>query len=43
MLMKMERFEGSVRSRMLPETIPVGSFTMFRSPKSLIISSSYVC
>ena len=41
MLMIMEGFEESLRSKMLPEAVRVGSFTMFCSPKSLIISSSF--
>ena len=40
MLMIMNGFEVSMRSRMLPEVIHVGLFTMFCSPKSLVISSS---
>ena len=43
MLMIMEGFEVSMSSRMLPEAIHVGSFTMFCSPKSLVISSSLLC
>ena len=43
MLMMIEGFEVSMRSRMLPEAIRVGSFTMFCSPKSLVISSSLLC
>ena len=43
MLMIMEGFEVSMRSRMLPEAIRVGLFTMFCSPKSLVISSSLLC
>ena len=43
MLMIMEGFEVSMRSRMLPKAIRVGSFTMFCSPKSLVISSSLLC
>ena len=42
-LMIMEGFEVSMRSRMLPEAIRVGSFTMFCSPKLLVISSSLLC
>ena len=34
MLMIMEGFEVSMRSRMLPEAMRVGSFTMFCSPKA---------
>ena len=43
MLMIMPGFEVSMRLRMLPEAIRVGSFTMFCSPKSLVISSSLSC
>ena len=43
MLMMIEGFEVSMRSIMLPEAICVGSFTMFCSPKSLVISSSLLC
>ena len=43
MLMIMEGFEVSMGSRMLPEAIHVGLFTMFCSPKSLVISSSLLC
>ena len=43
MLMIMEGFKVSMRSRMLPEAIRVGSFAMFCSPKSLIICSSLLC
>ena len=43
MLMIMDGFEVSMRSRMLPEAMRVGSFTMFCSPKSLVISSSLLC
>ena len=43
MLMIMEGFEVSMRSRMLPEAMRVGSFTMFCSPKSLVSSSSLLC
>ena len=42
-LMIMEGFEVSMRSRMLPEAMRVGSFTMFCSTKSLVISSSLLC
>ena len=43
MLMMIEGFEVILRSRMLPEAIRVGSFTMFCSPKLLVISSSFLC
>ena len=43
MLMITEGFEMSMRSKILPEAILVGSFTMFCSPKSLVISSSLLC
>ena len=43
MLIIMEGFEVGMRSRMLPEVIRVGSFTMFCSPKLLVISSSLLC
>ena len=43
MLMIMEVFEVSMRSRMLPEAIRVGSFNMFCSPKSFVIFSSLLC
>ena len=36
----MEGFEVSMRSRMLPDSMHVGSFTIFCNPNSLIISSS---
>ena len=43
MLMIMEGFEVSMRSIMLPEAARVGSFTMFCSQKSLVISNSLLC
>ena len=43
LMIMMEGFEVSMRSRMLPEAIRVGSLTMFCSPKSLVISSSLLC
>ena len=36
-------FEVSMRSRMLPDSIRVGSFTIFSNLNSLIISSSLLC
>ena len=42
-LVMMEGFEVSMRSRMLPDSIRVGSFTIFCNPNSLIISSSWLC
>ena len=42
-LVMMEGFEVSMRSRMLPDSMRVGSFTIFCSPNSLIISSSLLC
>ena len=42
-LVMMEGFEVSMRSRMLPDSMRVGSFTVFFSPNSLIISSSLLC
>ena len=38
-----EGFEVSMRSRMLPDSMRVGSFTIFCNPNSLIISSSLLC
>ena len=35
--------EVSMRSRMLPDSMRVGSFTIFCNPNSLIISSSLLC
>ena len=32
-----------MRSRMLPDSMRVGSFTIFCNPNSLIISSSLLC
>ena len=43
MLMILEGFEVSMRSRMLPEAIRVGWFTICCSPKSLVFSSSLLC
>ena len=42
-LVMMEGFEVSMRSRMLPDSMRVGWFTIFCSPNSLIISSSLLC
>ena len=42
-LVMMEGFEVSMRSRMLPDSMRFGSFTIFCSPNSLIISSSLLC
>ena len=42
-LVMIERFEVSMRSRMLPDSMRVGSFTIFCNPNSLIISSSLLC
>ena len=42
-LVMMEGFGVSMRSRMLPDSMHVGSFTIFCSPNSLIISSSLLC
>ena len=39
-LVMMEGLEVSMRSRMLPDSMRVGSFTIFCNPNSLIISSS---
>ena len=36
-------FEVSMRSRMFPDSMRVGSFTVFCNPNSLIISSSLLC
>ena len=41
-LVMMEWLEVSMRSRMLPDSMRVGSFTIFCNPNSLIISSSLV-
>ena len=43
MLVMMEGLEVSMRSRMLPDSMHVGSFTIFCNPNSLIISSSLLC
>ena len=40
--MMMEGFEVSMRSRMLPDSMRVGSFTMFCNQNSLIISSRWL-
>ena len=42
-LVMIEGFEVSTRSRMLPDSMRVGSFTTFLNPNSLIISSSLLC
>ena len=42
-LVMMEGFEVSMRSRMLPDSMPVGSFTIFCNQNSLIISSNLLC
>ena len=42
-LVMMERFEVSMISRMLPDSMRVGSFTIFCNPNSLIISSNLLC
>ena len=42
-LMMMDGFEVSMRSIMLPDSMRVGSFTIFCNPNSLIISSSLLC
>ena len=39
-LVMMEGFEVSMRSRMLPDSMRLGLFTIFCNPNSLIISSS---
>ena len=41
-LVMMEGFEVSMRSRMLPDSMRVVSFTIFCSPNSLIISSNLI-
>ena len=38
-LVMIEGFEVSMRSRMLPDSMRFGSFTIFCNPNSLIISS----
>ena len=43
LLVMMEGFEVSMRSRMSPDSMRVGSFSMFCNPNSLIISSSLLC
>ena len=42
-IVMMEGLEVSTRSRMLPDSMRVGSFTIFCNPNSLIISSSLLC
>ena len=42
-LVMMEGFEVSMISRMLSDSMRVGSFTIFCNPNSLIISSSLLC
>ena len=42
-LVMMEGFEVSMRSKMLPHSMRVGSFTIFCNPNTLIISSSLLC
>ena len=42
-LVMMEGLEVSMRSRMLQDSMRVGSFTIFCKPNSLIISSSLLC
>ena len=42
-LVMIEGLEVSMRSRMLPDSMRVGSFTIFCNPNSLIISSSLLC
>ena len=42
-LVMMEGFEVNMKSRMLPDSMRVGSFTIFCNPNSLIISSSLLC
>ena len=42
-LVMMEGFEVSMRSRMLPDSMRVRSFTIFCNPNSLIISGSLLC
>ena len=43
LLVMIEGFEVSMRSRMLPDSMRVGSFTIFCNPNSLIIYSSLLC
>ena len=43
LLVMMEGFEVSMRSRMLPDSMRVGSFTIFCNPNSPIISSNLLC
>ena len=42
-LVMMEGFQVSMRSRMLPDSMRVGSFTIFCNQHSLTISSSLLC
>ena len=42
-LVMMEGLEASMISRMLPDSMRVGSFTIFCNPNSLIISISLLC
>ena len=42
-LVMMEGLEVSMRSRMLPDSMRVGSFTIFCNPNSLIIYCSLLC
>ena len=42
-MVTMEGFEVSMISRMLPDSMRIGSFTIFCNPNSLIISSSLLC
>ena len=42
-LVMMEGLEVSMKSRMLSDSMRVGSFTIFCNPNSLIISSSLFC
>ena len=42
-LVMMEGLEVSMRSIMFPDSMRVGSFTIFCNPNSLIISSSLLC
>ena len=39
-MVMMEGFEASMGSRMLPDSMSVGSFTIFCNPNSLIMSRS---
>ena len=42
-LVMMKGFQVSMRSRMLPDSMRVGSFTIFCNQNSLTISSSLLC